>query len=192
MESKAEYKSARRSRRMIEEAYLSLMQEKDIQKITVTDIVKRADLNRGTFYAHYENAQAVLFEIENKIIGKMIEFLREVSTENFFHDPLPLLFKVADYLEENSELFRFFLGSRGSEQFATKLKDIFVNQLKNSSEVPDSIKNTSQFIIRVNFFAGGVINMYQVWFRGNLSQSLKEVSIGIGDIITRTFLTLKE
>ena len=50
---RAEYRSAIRSRRMIREAYTVLLKEKDLSKITVTDIVNRADINRATFYAHY-------------------------------------------------------------------------------------------------------------------------------------------
>lgn len=42
---KAEYRSSIRSRRMIREAYTQLLKEKDLSKITVTDIVTRADLN---------------------------------------------------------------------------------------------------------------------------------------------------
>ena len=49
---RAEYRSAIRSRRMIREAYTVLLKEKDLSKITVTDIVNRADINRATFYAH--------------------------------------------------------------------------------------------------------------------------------------------
>ena len=48
MGQKAEYKSAARSRRLLREAYVQLMAEKPPERITVTDIVGRAGLNRGT------------------------------------------------------------------------------------------------------------------------------------------------
>ena len=56
---KAEYRSAIRSKRMIKQAFLSLIKEKDISKITVTELVERADLNRATFYAHYPDIYGV-------------------------------------------------------------------------------------------------------------------------------------
>lgn len=61
--AKAEYKSAIRSRRMIQRALVELLQEKELDKITVTDIVTRADINRGTFYAHYADISGVLDSI---------------------------------------------------------------------------------------------------------------------------------
>lgn len=57
--AKAEYKSAIRSRRMIQRALVELLQEKELDKITVTDIVTRADINRGTFYAHYADLSLI-------------------------------------------------------------------------------------------------------------------------------------
>ena len=65
--AKAEYKSAIRSRRMIQRALVELLQEKELDKITVTDIVTRADINRGTFYAHYADISGVLDSIMENV-----------------------------------------------------------------------------------------------------------------------------
>ena len=94
--TKAEYRSAIRSRRMIREAYMELLKEKDLSKITVTDIIKRADLNRATFYAHYPDVRGVTEEIENEIIGKILEVLKEFQFTSFFRNPAPLLLKIRD------------------------------------------------------------------------------------------------
>ena len=51
------YKSALRSRKWIRQAFMELLREKDFEKITVTDIVNRADINRSTFYAHYPDVR---------------------------------------------------------------------------------------------------------------------------------------
>lgn len=91
MRTKAEYRSAIRSRRLIREAFLQLLKEKDISKITVTDIVKLADINRATFYAHYPDVRGVVEEIENEIIGKMMSILSEFEYRTFFNDPQPLV-----------------------------------------------------------------------------------------------------
>ena len=72
MGEKAEYKSAKRSRKMIRTAFAKLMLEKEVDKITITDIVKEADLNRGTFYAHYQTPSDVLVEIENEIMDNLL------------------------------------------------------------------------------------------------------------------------
>lgn len=183
MEKKAEYKSAIRSRRLIRQAFVDLMQEKDLEKITVTDIITRADINRGTFYAHYQDTRAVIEQIENEIIGKMLEFLGEFRYKSFFQNPLPFLLKISRWLEEDLEFYRILINARGAEQFLVKLKNIFVKYLENDSDTPEHIKKSPEFFVRINFFAGGIVNLYQVWFRGEMDCSLNEISLGISKII---------
>ena len=60
MAERKEYRSAIRSRRLIHQAFLELLREKPFEKITVTDIVNRADINRSTFYAHYPDVRGLV------------------------------------------------------------------------------------------------------------------------------------
>ena len=184
MGGKAEYKSAIRSRRLIRQAFVELMKEKDLEKITVTDIVTRADINRGTFYAHYQDTRAVIEQIENEIIGKLLEFLGEFHYKNFFQNPLPLLLKVARYLEDDLEFYRILINAKGSEEFLVRLKTIFVAHMATDTDIPESYKRTPDFILRSHFFAGGIINLYQVWFRGESDLSFNEISLAVSKIIT--------
>jgi Transcriptional regulator len=180
---KAEYKSAIRSRKLIRQAFVELMQEKDLEKITVTDIVSRADINRGTFYAHYQDTRAVIEQIENELIEKMLEFLGEFQYKNFFQNPLPLLLKLARYLEEDLEFYRILINARGADQFLVKIKNIFVKYMENDSDTPERVKKSTEFVVRINFFAGGIINLYQIWFRNEMECSLNEISLQISKLV---------
>lgn len=165
---------------------MELLKEKDLEKITVTDIIKRADINRGTFYAHYQDVRAVIEQIENEIIAKMLEFLGEFRHKNFFQNPLPLLLKMSRYLEEDQDFYQILINSKGAIQFLEKLKSIFIEHMKTDSDIPETVKNSPDFIISMNFFAGGVINLYQVWFRGETNYSLNETALVVSKIIKNT------
>ncbi len=184
MSKKAEYKSAIRSRKMIRQAFVELLQEKPIEKITVTDIVIRADINRGTFYAHYQDTRAAIEQIENEIIEKMVEFLSEFRYKNFFQNPLPLLEKISNYLEEDVEFYRILINANGAEQFLLKLKKIFVRHMESDSDIPEEIKHTSTFLVRTHFFAGGLVNLYQVWFMKEMNVSLRDIALEISRLFT--------
>ena len=45
---------------VIREAFFALLAEVGFAKMTVADICRRADINRGTFYLHYEDKFALL------------------------------------------------------------------------------------------------------------------------------------
>ncbi len=51
----------------IREAFLSLLDEKPLDKISVTEICKRADINRGTFYSHYTDAYDLKQHLEQEL-----------------------------------------------------------------------------------------------------------------------------
>lgn len=74
--AKAEYRSAIRSRKMINDALADLLMEKPLDKITVTDVVRRADINRGTFYAHYRDIPDVV----DHLIQQTFSVIRDAMT----------------------------------------------------------------------------------------------------------------
>jgi len=54
------YPRVKRTRRLLMQAFESLLQEKSINAISVQDIAERATVNRATFYAHFEDKYAFL------------------------------------------------------------------------------------------------------------------------------------
>ncbi|HOG09392.1 MAG TPA: TetR/AcrR family transcriptional regulator [Smithella sp.] len=144
---KAEYRSAIRSRKLIKQAYVSLIKEKDIDKITVMDIVTTADINRGTFYAHYSNVNAVGEQIGNEIISALLEFLDEFKNSRLIENPLPFLMNIARFLEKDLEFYRILINSQRSIIFLNKLKGIFLDKIVSDEKkcLPLKTKNSSWF-----------------------------------------------
>ena len=57
----------RYTRQTIKETFLELLKQKNFTKITVTEICKISEINRGTFYLHYYDIHDVLEDILNDI-----------------------------------------------------------------------------------------------------------------------------
>lgn len=53
----------------IKDALLTLMEEKSFEKITVSDVCRTADINRGTYYLHYYELREVLDDILNDALS---------------------------------------------------------------------------------------------------------------------------
>ena len=181
--SKAEYRSSIRSRRLIREAYVALLKEKDLAKITVTDIVNSADINRATFYAHYPDVRGVTEEIENEIITKMLNVLKEFKFTNFFRNPAPLLLQISRYIEEDAEFYRIMIKANGSEIFMEKLKKCFTDYMINDSDIPADMRHSKMVSLRVCYFAGGIVNLYKQWFRGDLNCTLNDIALEVSKLL---------
>lgn len=180
---KAEYRSAIRSRRLIRETYTALLREKDLSKITVTDIVNLTDINRATFYAHYPDVRGVTEEIENEIIAKMLNVLNEFEFTNFFRNPAPLLLHISRYLEEDAEFYRILIKANGAEIFMEKLKKCFTDYMLNNSDIPEEIRHSKMVSLRVCYFAGGIVNLYKQWFRGDLDCTLNDIALEVSKLL---------
>ena len=112
--AKAEYKNAVRSRKMIQRALVALLQEKELDKITVTDIVTRADINRGTFYAHYTDISMVL----DSIMEHVCQTLREALEKQLLWEKRPdarlILQHLQHMIEADLEFYRNAIRSKVS------------------------------------------------------------------------------
>ncbi|AKG33364.1 TetR/AcrR family transcriptional regulator [Paenibacillus durus] len=51
---------SRRSQQLLKQSFMELMREKGFTAMTIQDITDRADVNRGTFYAHFPDKYALL------------------------------------------------------------------------------------------------------------------------------------
>lgn len=69
----------RYTQKVLKESLLSLLKDKPINKITVTEVCGLAELNRATFYAHYSDCFALLESIENELVeafGQSLELVK--------------------------------------------------------------------------------------------------------------------
>lgn len=187
MSKKAEYRSAIRSKKMIRHAFVELVLEKDLEKITVKNIVERAEISRGTFYAHYSDIYAVIEEIENETMGKMLEFLNDFKNIDLVQNPMPFLLKMAHFFDHDIEFYRMLIYTKGAPSFITKLKNVLIEKILNYKETIPSIQEREEFTVRVHFFVGGLVSLYQDWFAGKFNCSLEELTLSNSRIMIKGF-----
>ena len=60
----------RKTKSAIKSSFIELLNEKELEKITIQDIANRADINRGTFYLHYEDKYLLLSDMDDEFISQ--------------------------------------------------------------------------------------------------------------------------
>jgi AcrR family transcriptional regulator len=184
---KAEYRSAVRSRKLIKQALVELVKEKDMDKITIMDIVTQADVNRGTFYAHYKSVGDVADQISNEILSALMEFLDDFKETRLIENPLPFLTNIARFLEKDLQYYRVLINSQRSIAFFQQLKNLLMEKILSDEKKMSGIKNKDQFMISVNLFASGFVVLYQDWFNHKIKMSLNELTLHLCEIIKMSF-----
>ena len=69
MEEKNSDRRTARTRKAIIDAFIALLTEKELNKVTVQEIADRADINRATFYKHYLDVYDLYEKIEQKSLS---------------------------------------------------------------------------------------------------------------------------
>ncbi|MBQ0071272.1 MAG: TetR family transcriptional regulator [Spirochaetales bacterium] len=156
---KAEYRSSIRSKVMIREALLALMLEKPFDKITITDIVRKADINRGTFYAHFKNTNEVLSSISVSIVQEIGSALSSIDPGTILSDPVPFLEGISSFILKDLEFVEKLLKT-------DKFSDVLENARHASIQaVLEAVKDCSDekkrmLIIILDYSFSGIMTLY--------------------------------
>lgn len=155
-----EDKRIRRTKKLIRQALTTLMQKKEFQSITVTDIVREADINRGTFYAHYRDVYDLREKIESEMISdfkSMIDGFRPNTVDTSLR---PVLVRALDYLEENSDVVTTLMRVSGEEGFGRKLIEI-IEECRLATVSGPSLEDS--YIGR--FVSTGLVGLLEKWVK---------------------------
>lgn len=193
--SKTNNRSTRRSRKLIRDAFLELIRTIPIERITVTDIAEKADINRGTFYTHYKDVLALVEEIQNEMTHKMLEIADSRSYLEFCCDPFPSLAAASKYISENEYLYRAMINYGDTDRVAVEMADIYISHIMMDESIPKPVRTDPCFIVTARYHAAGLINTYASWFRGKLPISLDEIAVELSRSIkagSRAIIEKKE
>lgn len=128
-----------RTRQLIKNALIDLLQEMEVSKISVNRLAERATINRVTFYLHYRDIQDML----EKMAQEMVEDIEEImmSTERSRDDSKEIeelkLLDLLEYIADNAKFYKVVLGSRRTpiftERLLNTLSDIITKRTESAS-----------------------------------------------------------
>ncbi|WP_040196526.1 TetR/AcrR family transcriptional regulator [Candidatus Soleaferrea massiliensis] len=107
---------------MIRKAFTSLLSKKPIQSISIKELCELAGINRGTFYAHYQDIYALLEEIEEEMYLDFKKALEPLLTGSTMEgNPVEICMEIFAFLKDNSDMCIIMLGDYSDKQFVSKL-----------------------------------------------------------------------
>lgn len=154
-----ENRRVRMTKRLLKEAMLELLEQRPIERITITDVCRRADVNRSTFYAYYTDVAALMLEIENDVLEQLPASPDIPASQNQF---LPALEEFFDYVRGNERLFRLLLVQRDSSSFNRRLVNAVMEHYRLPFQGEDGLWNRYAYVYCVN----GVIGIIREWING--------------------------
>ncbi|MDR3573467.1 MAG: TetR/AcrR family transcriptional regulator [Anaerolineaceae bacterium] len=160
-----------RTRKLLEEALITLIQEKDYAEITIQDIADRADVNRVTFYLHYRDKQELLENSADTIFNDLMAKINPLTGENFRLDiPPESMTLVYSFIAENARFYRIVLGENGIPFLVNRLRKYLAEltiQRYQMVTSPDS-KRPIPLEIVAQYAAGSIIGLISWWLENDM------------------------
>jgi len=160
-----------RTRKLLWEALIALIQEKDYSEITIQDIADRANVNRVTFYLHYRDKQDLLVKSVEVIFAELAAKTTPLTGEAFRLDVPPEgMTLVYRYIAENARFYRIILGENGIpfvvDRFRKYLASLTIQRFRMVA-APGSQARVSLEVVS-EYAAGSIVGLITWWLENNL------------------------
>jgi AcrR family transcriptional regulator len=176
-----------RTKKVIRGAFLELLNDKDITKITVAEISRIADLGRGTFYLHFKDIYDLYQQIENDLFEQLGQFYNASFPSENPVDILLFMQKTTEYIYDNKLLISLLIHPGRNMLALQKFKDFF--HAKISEELRAGMptdKTLSEYDeVETTFTVSGVVGVLEKWVSGGMEHSPKQISNLIHQILMK-------
>ena len=133
----------------IKSAFGELLQNKELDCITVTELAKKAQINKGTFYLHYTDIYDLF---DNMLMDKIRELTNSISFfDEFFNDPRSF---ITHSLELSSSYMRPFcdpLVNPKNYKYLTSIPILMTNEFREKIYALKTLERTPENDIRLDF-----------------------------------------
>ena len=152
-------KRKRDSIEKIESAFINMLIEKEINKISVSDICKETGLNRSTFYANYLD----IYDLADKIREKLEKDFASQFSETSVRDALAMF----RHIYENQLFYKTYFKLGYDEKHQS-----YVYDTKRAEKDFDG----KHIKYHIEFFRNGINSIIKMWLNGGCAESPEEMA----------------
>jgi len=181
-----------RTRKLLRKALLELIEEKGMERVTVSDLTQRAEINRGTFYLHYRDAADLLEQIKREIFeGLKVEMakinpleLAAYAEKDLAYPPTQL---VLHYLKQNADFFRVIFGPNGDVGFPLQIKAFMTEHLYDNifADIPADRSAPVPRDYLIAYMTSANLGLLMHWIQDGMRLSVEHMSMIITRIVSR-------
>ncbi|WP_276356463.1 TetR/AcrR family transcriptional regulator [Cohnella caldifontis] len=203
MTDKTADRRTQRTKKLLRQALLELIDEKGLESITVSDLTTRAEINRGTFYLHYKDVYDLLEQMQSEILDGLARLAMEVDFLDIIahakrNEPYPGLLSIFEYWDFHADFFKAMLGPKGDPSFAPRVKQMMKDKIYgkvvgvlNASRVSEAGVPLDYILAYMTSANLGVI---QHWYDTGKTKTAREMATimtrlaGLGPIVASGIL----
>ena len=165
--------SSVKTKRLIKNTFIQMLSEKkEVGKISVSELVERAEISRATFYAHFDDIYSVVEEFEREIIDEFFTNAKLLATddyEKFFE-------AFFAFMKQNNDNYKMMCKSDEVLFSAKKLATLGINKFMELINSDPHIIKRDFIELEISIFIEGLLSEYVKYCRGLTSIDPNELS----------------
>ena len=164
-----------RTRQLLRDALVTLILEKGYQKITVQDLIDRANVGRSTFYSHFRDKEDLLFSGFDELAHDLHRHMSspDLTADDQGHLLHSLEFFIHAY--NNKELYMAMAESGGGEHLLEIGRQHMQSHIEAHTINFPSIGKEIPLPIITNFLAGSLLTMIIWWLEQEMPYPPEEM-----------------
>lgn len=164
--------SSKKTRRLIKTVFAEMLSEKrELGKISVSDLCKRAEISRGSFYSHYDDIYGVAEDYENELIDAFFDKARLFESQEI----MKFIDSIFEFIRQNNENYRLLSRSNDFLFAAKKLTAIASEKLLELCRNDARITNRAYIELEIKIFLEGILCEYVKYCRGYSAGTLDDL-----------------
>ncbi|XEC94430.1 TetR/AcrR family transcriptional regulator C-terminal domain-containing protein [Paenibacillus tarimensis] len=179
-----------KTKRSLRQALIEVMEERGVERITVSALIEKADINRSTFYLHYADAPDLLRQVKAEIWEGLKQRMEQLNPYDYLsyaarNMPDPTMVKIIEYFAEHADFFKVILGPKGDPAFARDIKEFLKNQhiSKIFDIQPDLAKTIVPKDYMIAYFAASNLSILLHWMETGMRHSPGTLALMITHIV---------
>lgn len=118
MSQKTENLRVRRTKILLREALIALIEEEGFDALTVGELTERAMVSRAAFYRNYQDKYDLVEQIFEEAMKMLFEAISELGQDH----PADVWVRFFEHIAQYNRLYRALLGKKGSPWFVWKMR----------------------------------------------------------------------
>ena len=168
----------RYTRKVIEDAFMGLLEKKPVARITVTEICQIAQINRATFYKHYLDVPDLLDQMEQRLLSELKDVIGEMPEGEKLTKAVLLdaMARMLEYVKNGAGKYMILAGDGADPTLPMKTFDMMNRQFYPllSQRIPH--KNENQMKMLYHYLTLGCGGAMTIWIRGGMRESCEEMA----------------
>lgn len=172
-----EDRRVQRTRQLLKDALVALIEERGYEAVTVQDILDRANLGRSTFYAHYSDKDALLFSTFEKLQGAFDVHAQGVTPGKAHAANMDLSLTLFRHVEGNRALFKSLMRGKSGDMLREHAYTYLSSELRGHLRLalPAARLKAPETQAAVHFLISAFVSMLTWWLAQDYPRTAADV-----------------